>query len=627
MFAVAMQAQITQVSGTVSDENDPLIGAVVCEVDGNGRVIESAITDINGNFSMKIKNPKDKIQFSYVGYKKMTLPINKTVYDVVMESEGQLKEVTVTAKKRLRGNGLALAEDEVSFSTQSLSTKNLDGLSVTSIEEAMQGRIAGLDIVANSGNLGSGSTMRLRGTNSLSSLTNANPLIVIDGNIWEDETGELATFDLGSSSDEQFAQLLRINPEDIEDIQVLKGASTSIYGPRGGNGVIEITTKRGTIGRPHLTYSLKLSGTYQPKGYDLLSGDDYTMLLKESYFNPEQSNAASNVPEINYDPQFSEYEQYNNNTDWVDAVTQWGLRQNHYVTISGGGEKAKFRISGGFDHETGSIIKQQLDRFSTRVNLDYDISERIRVSTNFALTYTNNHQNSDNLLSIALVKMPNMSIYEQDRVTGENTDRYYNMLQSGPNMGSAVFEFDQRRYVNPVASANLAKYESRSYDMVPELIMRYRLLGLDKDHWQLDWRGSVNMNIANRYIDSYYPSELVSTTWQSGHNTSYNGNSKNVQFTTRQELELTPYTGSDNHKILAKGMMELVSGSSSGQYNNGKGLPSGNITSPDAGGLITGLSSSFGEWRSLYFTGLINYILLDRYIFYTNVNVTGTTKF
>ena len=104
LFAVAMQAQITQVSGTVSDENDPLIGAVVCEVDGNGRVIESAITDINGNFSMKIKNPKDKIQFSYVGYKKMTLPINKTVYDVVLESEGQLKEVTVTAKKRLRGN-------------------------------------------------------------------------------------------------------------------------------------------------------------------------------------------------------------------------------------------------------------------------------------------------------------------------------------------------------------------------------------------------------------------------------------------------------------------------------------------------------------------------------------------
>ena len=77
-----------------------------------------------------------------------------------------------------------------------------------------------------------------------------------------------------------------------------------------------------------------MTGTYQPKGYKLLSGDDYTMLLKESYFNPEQSDVASNIPELNYDPTFSEYEQYNNNTDWVDAVTQFGLRQQHNLNVS-----------------------------------------------------------------------------------------------------------------------------------------------------------------------------------------------------------------------------------------------------------------------------------------------------
>ena len=628
-LAMGMQAQITSVSGTVSDEEEPLIGATVCEIDATGRIIESAITDINGNFSMKIKNTKDKIRFSYVGYETQTLPINKTVYNVVLDVKGQLETVTVVSKRRLKGNGLALTEDEVSFSTQSLSTKEFEGLSVTSIEEAMQGRIAGLDIIGNSGNLGSGSTMRLRGTSSLSTLTSQNPLIVIDGNIWTDDSGELSTFDLSSSSDEQFAQLLRINPEDIEDIQVLKDATaTSMYGPQGGSGVIEITTKRGTIGKPRITYSLKLSGTYQPKGYDLLSGDDYTMLLKESYFNPQQSNAAADIPEINYDPQFSEYEQYNNNTDWVDAVTQWGLRQNHYITIAGGGEKAKFRLSGGLDNETGSVIEQNLKRFTTRVNLDYDVSERIRVQTNFALTYTDNKMNSDNLLSIAMIKMPNMSIYEQDRVTGENTDHYYNMLQSGPNIGSEVFRYDQRTYPNPVASAHLAKNESRSYDMQPELVMRYQLLGLDADHWQLEWRGSVYMNISNRYYDSYYPSELVTTTWQSGHNTSYSGSSKNVEFTTKQQLQLTPhFNDRDRHKLLVLGRMELKTGTSSGQDNSGKGLPSGNITSPDAGGLITRLGSSFSEWRSLYFTGMANYTFMDRYILYTSLNVTGTTKF
>ena len=225
-----------------------------------------------------------------------------------------------------------------------------------------------------------------------------------------------------------------------------------------------------------------------------MSGDDYTMLLKESYFNPQQSSEAANIPELMYDPNFSEYQQYNNNTDWRDAVTQWGLRQNHYVSISGGGEKASFRIGGGFDHETGTIIKQKLQRFSTRVALDYNISERIRVSTNFALTYTKNDKNwnfnandwvgfgNENLLALALRKMPNMSIYEQNPLTGEDTDAYYTMLQSG----SSVFDGDQKKYPNPVAVANLATNKQTTYDMTPELIIQYQLLGLDEDHWQLN---------------------------------------------------------------------------------------------------------------------------------------------
>ena len=129
------------------------------------------------------------------------------------------------------------------------------------------------------------------------------------------------------------------------------------------------------------------------------------------------------------------------------------------------------------------MIQQKLNRFSTRVALDYNVSERIRVQTNFALTYTKNDRNSDGLLNIALKKMPNMSIYEKDPITGEDTDRYYNMIQSGPYIGSNVFRDDQRNYVNPVASAYLAKNQQRTYDMSPELVLNYQLLGLDEDHW------------------------------------------------------------------------------------------------------------------------------------------------
>ena len=628
--ATAVQAQITSVHGTVSDDMGPLMGATVCEIDANGRIIESTITDMNGNFTMKVRNAKDKIRISYVGMKTLTLPINKTTFNLTMNSATVLKEVTVKAKKRMQGNSLPIPEREIAASTQTISMKEFEGLGITSVDEALQGRIAGLDIIGNSGDLGSGSTMRLRGSSSISSLTDANPLIVVDGNT---RNVDMSNFDLSTANEEQFSQLLNINPEDIASITVLKDAgATAIYGSQGANGVIEITTKRGTRGKPQLSYSLKLTGTFQPDGYKLLSGDDYTMLLKESYFNPQQSDNASNIPELNYDPTYSEYEQFNNNTDWRDAVTQWGLRQNHYVQISGGGEKATFRIGGGFDHETGTMIKQKLSRFSTRVALDYNISERIKVQTNFALTYTKNDRNSDNLLSIAMKKMPNMAIYEQDPLTGEDTDEFYKMDQ---NIASSVFNpsngkvDNQKAYVNPVASANLAKNQQRTYDLMPELILDYRLLGLDDDHWQLNWRGQVNMSVFNQYDDSFYPAELVSSRWSDGGgvNTSNSGSSKSVQFNTKQTLTLVPAFTNKDHALMAMGRFELTTGSRSGQSVSGKNLPSGGIESPDAGGLVTGLSSWYSEWRSMYFTFSAHYAYKERYVLDFTLRADGTTKF
>ena len=361
VITAPMMAQISSVHGTLSDDMGPLMGATVCEVDGTGRIINSTVTDFNGNFTMTVKNAKNKLRFSYVGLKTQLLAINRSVYNIKMQSATQLKEVTITKKKRVSGNNLAVPEREISYAAQSFNMKELEGMSFTSVDEALQGRIAGLDIIGNSGDLGSGSTIRLRGASSLSSLTDSNPLIVIDGNI---KSVDLTGYDLSSASNETFSELLNINPEDIADIKVLKdAAATAVYGSQGGSGVIEITTKRGAAGPPKVSYSFKLTATHQPKGYKLLSGDDYTMMLKESYFNPEQNdNVSQSIREINYDPTFSEYEQYNNNTDWRDAVTQTGWRQNHYLSVSGGGEKARFRIGGGYDTEKGHIIKQEIGR-------------------------------------------------------------------------------------------------------------------------------------------------------------------------------------------------------------------------------------------------------------------------
>ena len=622
IVTTGLRAQtITSVHGVVSDDMGPLMGATVCEIDGTGRIINSAITDLNGNFTMKVKNPKDKIRFSYVGLKTQTLSINQTSYKIRMVSATQIKEVVVSKKRQVRTNGLNIPERELSTAQQTFSMKEVEGMSFMSVDEALQGRIAGLDIIGNSGDLGSGSTMRLRGGGSLSTLTDANPLIVVDGNIRE---VNLDNFDMASANNERFAELLNVNPDDIADIRVLKdAAAAAIYGSQGGNGVIEIYIKRGVRGKPRLSYSLKLTGTYQPAGYELLSGDDYTMLLKEAYFNPSQDDLSSaNVREINYDPTFSEYEQYNNNTDWRDAVTQWGLRQNHYVTVSGGGEKANFRISGGFDNETGSIIMQKLRRFSTRLALDYNVSERIRVSTNFALTYTQNNRNSDNLLETALKKMPNMSIYEQDPLTGEDTSAYYSMLQSG----SSVFNNDQKGYVNPVASAHLAKNKQSTYDMSPELIIDYRLLGMDNDHWQLNWRGSVYMSIFNQYDNRHYPQELKTVSWNNGVNTASESSSKSVSFNTKQQVTLIPAFSNKDHALQMLGRFELTSGSSNGQSTDKTGLPTG-VEAVQAGGNISGMSSSFNQWRSMYYTFSTHYAYKGRYVADFTVRIDGTTKF
>lgn len=331
LVSTLAMGQISRISGTVSDDVDVLPGASVVEIDASNRILNSTVTDMNGNFVLAIKSPKNSLRISFMGFKTQKLPINKTVYKIKMEDATKtMKEVKIVAKKTMKTSGLAIPEREVSFSAQGISAKEFEGLGITSVDEALQGRIAGLDIVQ-SGDLGKASSMRLRGASTISQLGN-EPLIVVNGNVWNvDQTD----FDVSTANEERFAQLLNVNTEDIADIKVLKdAAATAIWGSQGANGVIEITTKRGSRGPARVTYSGKLTFTHQPTGLKLLNGDQYTMLLKESYFNPKQDPTAANVNELNYDENFSEYNMYNKNTDWVNLVRKTGLRQNHYVSPS-----------------------------------------------------------------------------------------------------------------------------------------------------------------------------------------------------------------------------------------------------------------------------------------------------
>ncbi|MBR0047256.1 MAG: SusC/RagA family TonB-linked outer membrane protein [Bacteroidaceae bacterium] len=618
--AVSAQTAGTMIHGVVMDDIDALMACNVVEIDNANRIVAHAVTDINGNFAFRIVDPKHRLKISYVGYATQIIPIKGTSYKIIMKSNTQLQEVVVKSKRIVQTSGLAIPERELSVAHQMIDAKEFEGLPMTSVDEALQGRIAGLDIVSNSGNLGAGTSMRLRGVSSING--SSEPLIVVDGNIFESDYN--SNFDYANATEDQFAELLNVNPDDIASISVLKDAAgTAIYGSQGANGVIEIKTKRGTRGKTKVQYSYRATLTQQPRGIRLLNGDQYTMLMKEAYYNPTLSDNASSIREFDYDQSWNEYEMYNNNTDWRKAIRQNGLLQKHYVSLAGGGEKANFRIAGGWDHQTGTVIEQKLDRFTTRVALDYFVSDRIKIVTNFNMTYTDNKKNYSDLLGIAYQKMPNLSIYEQDQY-GNDLPDYYHML----NTVSEPLKEDQYGYVNPVALAKQARNEESTYQIQPEFQLVYNLLGTQEDQTQLKYEGKILFNIFNKYNDTFYPSSLVTKGWSDSNNNRTTADShKSTAVTTTHRLTFVPHFSNPDHSFMAFAQFQLTDGSSKSTNSTVWGLPSGGISSPIADGIVSGLGTSSGQWRSVYLTFSAHYAYKGKYIADFSVRRDGSTKF
>ena len=643
--SIYAQGQEARISGTVSDAMGPIMMCNVVEVDGNNRIVSNAQTDMNGNFSMTVKNKKNKLRISYVGMKTLVLAIgDRAKFNIVLKDETTLQEVQVVAKKKFNNGGLAIPEREVSVAAQTFNMSNVEGLAFTSADEALQGQIAGLDIVANSGNLGSGTSMRLRGVTSING--SSEPLIVVDGNIFDNPD---ENFDFQNANEETYASLLSVNPSDIEDIQVLKdAAATAVWGSRGANGVIQIRTKRGARGATKVDYSLRVQASWQPKGYNLLNGDDYTMMLKEMYYNPAQSAmATTNINEINYNASWAEFENWNNNTDWVNEVTQTAWSQYHFLTITGGGEKANFRVSAGYDHQNGTIIKQTLDRFTTKLALDYFVSDRITFRTTFPLTYTANNRNyDDNILGRAQKMAPNMSVYRQN-VDGSDTDEYYTMLPNptkeqyrslfgeygGRDAGSYFpgTSSEQlsgiRDLGNPVAIANKAWRKERTYRIAPEFRLDYYLMSKDDSHTQLNYSGLVYMDIFSKSEPKYWPGELSTNGWSnSNYNRSQVYDYNSLAFTTRHTLTFTPHFKNEDLFLTMMGRWEMTSGNNNSQNVENKNTPNG-VTSPTVDAYIESMSTSNGEWKSmsLVYSGHFSY--KSRYVLDFSLRADGTTKF
>ncbi len=625
MLLLVVQAVVAQgqrISGTISDDFGPTMGANVVERDANDRIVTATVTDINGNFSMVIKNPKNKLVVSFVGSKPLVLAIgSRTKFNEKLgANKTTISEVKVTSKRRSNSGGLSIPKREMAQAQQTMDMSQVEGLSFTSADEALQGKIAGLDIVANSGNLGSGTTMRLRGVTSING--NKEPLIVVDDQIFDTPDD----FSAEDANEESYASLLSVNVEDIQSINVLKDvASTAIWGSRGANGVIEIKTKRGVRGKTRVSYSYKFSGNWQPSSYKLLNGDDYTMLMKEALYNPSQSsNATSGYYELNYDKSWGDYENWNNNTDWVDAVSQFGQGHDHSINLTGGGEKATFRISAGYKHQTGTIIKQTLNQFTTRLNLDYMVSDRIKFTTNFAFTYTNNNKNYySDLLGYAQKIAPNMSIYRQD-ANGNNTDEYFSMDKTTSRNTNLSKIYDLH---NPVAIANLAWSKDNTYRITPDFILQYELLGTEEGKSRLTYKGNVYFDIFAESKPNYFPAELIKESFSNeNYNKSYNYEQNKMGITVKNELRFTPYFKNEDWTSSMLFRYEMYTGNASSQEETISQLPTG-ITSPVVGARARKASSSSSKSRSQSFiyNGHVSY--KSRYSLTASLRADGNSKF
>jgi len=621
------------ISGVIEDSDGPMMMVNVTERDAADRIQAYAITDMEGNFSFRLVNPNDRLQVTYVGYETVDIPITKTYFEITMKEAGEIPQVDITADRVQETSGLPIPLREASSVVQTINMEDFESLGITTVDEALQGQVAGLDIVFDSGDLGSRSTMRLRGQSTLTG--DGNPLIVIDGNILSidantenmvvDKINEMGGILAGNSPEQdRLAELLSINPSDIASISFLKdAAATAIWGMRGANGVMEIKTKRGQRGQTRVNYSYRLNANFQPEGYKYLNGDQYTMFVKEALFNPHLDDAigsAQNIPQINYVsyPTFRDAEMWNDNTDWVEAVKRVGISHSHNLSVSGGGEKANFRISAGFDDETGTVLGQKMNRFTTRVNFDYFISERIKVSTNFSMSYSNNRRSGSTAVSTAQEMMPNLAIYYEDPYTGKSTGEYYLMPTSTSNR--------LPEQTNPLLEAEEKESLSLSLNVNPDFRLTYNLLGLDNNQTRLTYEGQVSFSVSNSSSENYTPQTLSRKGWTDDTNSTSTSANKNSSINTQHSLTFQPHLKNRNHSIMAMARLTVQNSNGKSMGSGIAGLPSGPFQSTGLPGRITSMSTGASRSRSVGVTTQIHYSYKSKYSFTFTTRSDGTTR-
>ncbi len=571
-----------QVRGIVRDQysNEPLIGVNVIEK----KTGLGTATDFDGSYSIEVDS-EATLQFTYIGYVDFEIEVaNKSVIDVLLtEDTKQLDEVVVIGYGSQR-------RSDLTGSLSSVSSEELKQTAQSSLDQALQGRAAGVLVTQNSGAPGGGVSIRIRG---IGSTLTAEPLYVIDGiPVVSDNQGTSTNFSELDGGGQNPNALNTINPNDIESIEILKDASaTAIYGARAANGVVLITTKRGEKGRSKLDFE-----TYY--GVQEIARKIPVMNLRQyaEYFD--------DIAWFDID-EFERPELLGDGTDWQDEVFRRAGMQNYQLTLSGGSEKTTFAVAGGFHSKEGIVIGSKFDRISTRFNLDHKLTDKIRIGNSLLATKTSENitfnDNSNGVIYTALLMVPNAPV--------RNVDGTF----AGP-AEEVTLSFD-----NPVARALDTKDVNRKTRLLANIYAE-----MDLFPW-LTYRTEFGTDLIFSNHDTFFPS------FERGNFFGKSGVRKNISNSTywiNKHLLTFKKTFREKHNLTTLLGYEAQAGGYEFLSASRENLPNNELTQislGDPGQQQT--SGGAGHWALRSYFGRFNYGFSDRYLVTATLRVDGSSRF
>ncbi|HEY4787326.1 MAG TPA: TonB-dependent receptor, partial [Bacteroidales bacterium] len=573
-----LQAQALTVTGTVTDsKTGESLPGVSIALQGSSK---GAVSDANGKYSIEVPDANAILVFTYIGYVSETITVGgKSTIDVSLVPDiKKLDEVVVVGYGTAKRGNLTTAQTSVS-------AKDIEKTVNTTIEQAIQGRTAGVYITQNSGQPGGGISVNIRGVNSING-TN-EPLYVIDGI-------QIAGQSISTGSQSSSNPLAGINPSDIEDIQVLQGPSaTAMYGSRATNGVLLITTKQGKAGEVKVNYGYSYSLQEPPKYLSVMNLRQYAQFVNE-------------VEGTSAPIQFKDPSLLGDGTDWQSELLKQSAMYKHQLSISGGSEKTTYYLSSEYLSQDGVAAGSGFDRYGFRLNLNSKPKKWLNLGGNFSFNQTKEKltTSDQNLILNALTETPETPVKNEDGTWGGG-DFHIPAQQFSP--------------VNPVAIASLITNNNTRRQFLGGINMDITLIK------NLVFKTAFNTNLG--YANSIVFTPTYSFGWaQNKSATLTDGAGNNTYWNWNQLLEYTRQIEKHSFDVLVSHESQAstwkTTTSTRADYlvNNILDLNAGDPN-------LTSNSGGQGSWAMESYFGRLNYNFAERYIVEGSIRTDGSSNF